>query len=78
MILGTGQYLIHEEKKQLNHDLALDSIVEVEIKGRWQKITWEIGPGGMVGLYDGDRRVPESLPAKLFLPSEKVIPINRR
>lgn len=61
----TGCYMIYDNKKQFNHYLDIASVVEVETKGKWERIRWASGPGGMMGFYEDDRPVPDLLPARL-------------
>ena len=69
--------MLYDDKKLFNHYLDMGSALEVQIKGVWKRITWVPGPGGMMGIYDEDRSVPENRPGRLILPSEKVVPIRR-
>lgn len=84
MIIGilkqwkSGGYAVYSPSAQLNHYLTEESVIQVEVKGKWWPVTWERGPGGMHGVYDTDRSVPENVPTKLFEASDNVVQIRRQ
>lgn len=72
----TGCWMIYDATGQRNNYLDTDSIIEVELDGRWKRVSWKPGPGGMHPFDDG-KSIPEMLHARLIDPSQKVVPIRR-